>query len=142
MSEVKLMVGAGTGAESGTEAGLGMGTKSGARRGPKPKNQLREIDKIEEQRKFVADLSQEDEERRLIFEILKKANDKPQGREVTFKDLVLISMSKINEKDIAKLQELSLSKQEKLQKVVDEYNLKNGTSLSLEDYFMMKAGIN
>lgn len=142
MSEIREMVKLGTGTESGSEAGSGMGTKSGAKRGPKPKNQLREIDKTEEQRKFVADLSQEDEERKLIFEILKKANDKSQGREVTFKDLVLISMPKINEKDIAKLQELSLSKQEKLQKVVDEYNLKNGLNLSLEDYFMMKAGIN
>lgn len=142
MSEIKMIMKEGSGTKSGSGAGSGAGMRTRAKRGPKPKNQLRDIEKLEEQKKFVADLSQEDEERKLILEILKKANDKTQGREVTFKDLVLISMSKINEKDIAKLQEISLSKQEKLQKVVDDYNLKNNTNLSLEDYFMMKAGIN
>lgn len=138
MSELIMRVGTGTG--SGAESELGVG--SGKKRGPKPKNQVREIDNSEERKKFVADLSTEDEERRLIFELLKKANDKPQGREVTFKDLVIISMSKITDKDIARLHEMSLSKQEKLQKVVDDYNLKNSTNLSFEDYFMMKVGIN
>lgn len=143
---IKTGTGSGSGAGSGTKSGTGAGTKSGAgtgaKRGPKPKNQSREFVIDEEQRKFFVDLSHEDDERRLIFELLKKANTKDYGREIIFKDLAVFALAKLTDKDLLKIQEGSLSKQEKLQKVVDEYNQKNNTTLSFEDYFLMKAGIN
>lgn len=152
MNELKIEEGikTGTGSRSGTEtgakSGTGAGTKSGAgtaaKRGPKPKNQSRGFVIDEEQRKFFVDLSHEDDERRLIFELLKKANTKDYGREIIFKDLAVFALAKLTDKDLLKIQEGSLSKQEKLQKVVDEYNQKNNTMLSFEDYFLMKAGIN
>ena len=141
---IKAGVGSGSetgkGTKSGAETGSGSGT--GAKRGPKPKNQSREFVIDEEQRKFFVDLSHEDDERRLIFELLKKANTKDYGREITFKSLAVFALAKLTDKDLLKIQEGSLSKQEKLQKVVDEYNQKNNTTLSFEDYFLMKAGIN
>lgn len=112
------------------------------KRGRKPKNQIVEVKIDTEQKKFFVDLSSEEDERRQVLEILQKANSKDYGREILFKDLALFGISKITDKDIPKIQEMSLSKQEKLQRLVDEHNLKHNTALSFEDYFLMKAGIN
>lgn len=141
---IKAEVGSGPRAGSGTKTGTGTksGPGAGAKRGSKPKNQSREFVIDEEQRKFFVDLGHEDDERRLIFELLKKANTKDYGREITFKSLAVFALTKLTDKDLLRIQELSLSKQEKLQKVVDEYNQKNNTTLSFEDYFLMKAGVN
>ena len=112
------------------------------KRGRRPKNQIVEVKIDSEQKKFFVDLSSEEDERRQVLEILQKANSKDYGREIIFKDLALFGISKITDKDIPKIQEMSLSKQEKLQRLVDEHNLKHNTTLSFEDYFLMKAGIN
>ncbi len=138
----ELVVESGKGTGTGTGTGSNTGTKVGAKRGPKPKIKAEGIQGEEGQTKFFVDLSSEEEERQLIFEWLKKANDKSYGRKIIFKDLVLFLITKLADKDIPKIQESSLSKHEKLQRIVDEHNQKHNTRLSLEDYFLMKAGIN
>lgn len=111
------------------------------KRGRRPKNQKREYVLDRSQMKFFVDLSKEKESLDLIFDLLEKANTKEFGREVIFKDLALYALSKLTDKDLLKVQEVTLSKEEMLERIVRDYNLKHGTSLSREDYFLMKEGI-
>ena len=109
--------------------------------GRKPKNHKREYVLDKEQSKFFVDLSNEKDELDMIFSLLEKTNNKEFGREVTFKDLALFGLGKLTEKDLIKVQELTLSKREILERQVLEYNSKNGKDYSFEDYFIMKEGI-
>ncbi len=111
------------------------------KRGRRPKNQKKEYVLDRSQVKFFVDLSKEKESLDLIFDLLEKANTKEFGREVIFKDLALFALSKLTDKDLLKVQEVTLSKEEMLERIVRDYNLKHGTSLSKADYFLMKEGI-
>ena len=139
MNELVIMEGVkkGMGTEAGSNSGTGGG---GAKRGRKPKNQPREFVLKEEQRKFTADLSDEEEQRKLILELIGKANSKSFGREILFKDIVIYAFSKVTDKDIAKIQESSLSSKEKAERVVAEYNVKHGLNLSLEEFVLLRDG--
>ena len=123
-----------------SESGMGTGTGTGKRRGPKPKDQPREYVPKEDQRKFAADLGDEDEGRQLVLDLLMKANSKQFGREIIFKDLVVFAFGKLTDKDIIKSQENSLTSKEKAERVVAEYNLKHGTKLTLEEYVLCRDG--
>lgn len=126
------------------EEGRGNRDRVGSReqkRGRRPKNQKKEYVLDRGQMKFFVDLSKEKESLDLIFDLLEKANTKEFGREVIFKDLALYALSKLTDKDLLKVQEVTLSKEEMLERIVRDYNLKHGTSLSKEDYFLMKEGI-
>ena len=111
------------------------------KRGRRPKNEKKVYLLDKSQQKFFVDLSHEKVELDLIFGLLERANQKDYGREVLFKDLAIYALGKLNDKDILRIQELTLSKKEKLERQVSEYNQKNGTTLSFEDYFLMKEGI-
>jgi len=87
-----------------------------------------------EQNKFFIDVSKDNLGKDLIVSLLTQANTKSYGREINLKDLVIISLGKLNNKDIEKIQESSLSDMEKVERKCDEYNSKNGTSLSLGEY--------
>jgi len=81
------------------------------------------------------DLSKNEKALEKIFNLLDKANDKPYGRPILFRDLVLFVLDKISEKDLGKLQEDSLDEMEKVTKLLDEHNQKNGTALTLGEFF-------
>lgn len=112
------------------------------KRGRRPKNQKKEYILNEDQSKFFIDLSNEKDSLDLIFSLLKKCNKKDYGREITFKDLCIYSLSKLADKDIEKIQELSLSEMEKVQRTLDEYNKRNSTNLTLGEFLVKKLGIN
>lgn len=109
--------------------------------GRKPKNYKKEFVLDRSQVKFFADLSDEEIGLEMIFNLLEKSNKKSFGREVNFKDLAIAGMSKLTDKDILKVQEITLSKKEKLERQVKDYNSKNNKNLSFEDYFIMREGI-
>lgn len=112
------------------------------RRGRKPKNQTKEAIINQEQTKFFVDLSNEKESLSLIFDFLLKCNEKNYGRPILFKDICLYAISKLNAKDIDKIQETSLSEMEKVQRALDEFNQKNGQKLELGEFLVKKLGIN
>ena len=120
--------------------GAGAGSGSGRKRGPRPKDQVREYVLKEDQRKFTVDLMDDVDQRQMIFNLLMRANSKPFGREIIFKDLVIYAFAKITDKDIAKIQECSLTSKEKAERVVAEYNQKHGTRLSLEEFILCRDG--
>jgi hypothetical protein len=88
------------------------------------------------------ELSDKKNELQMIFNLLLRANQKDYGREIIFKDLVLLALPKLNDKDLEKLQECSLTGMEKVARALDLYNKKNSTSLKLDEYLLLKLGIN
>ena len=112
------------------------------KRGRKPKNHKEEYNLNEDQSKFFVDLSKEKEVLEQLFNLLKEANNKTYGREITFKDLALFGIEKITPKDIEKIQDNSLSSMEKVEKALDEYNKKNSTNLALGEFLVKKLSIN
>jgi hypothetical protein len=95
-----------------------------------------------EQTKFFVDLSKDELELGKVQEILMEANTKSHGGEILFKDLALYAVSKLGQKDIEKLQENSLSEMEKVERSLDEYNVKNGTKLKLGEYLLKRLNLN
>jgi len=112
------------------------------KRGRKPKNQTRETVINKEQSKFFVDLSNEQESLSLIFDFLLKCNKKNYGRPILFKDICIYAVSKLTDKDVDKIQEVSLSEMEKVQRALDDYNKKNGQKLELGEFLVKKLGIN
>ena len=94
-----------------------------------------------EQVKFFVDLGKEKKELEKVFKILEQANKKEMGREITFKDLALFSINKIGQKDIERMQEMSLTEMEKVERALQEYNNKNNTKLALGEFLVKKLSI-
>ena len=78
----------------------------------------------------------------MIFDYLLKCNEKNYGRPILFKDICLYAISKLSDKDIDKIQEMSLSEMGKVQRALDEFNQKNGQKLELGEFLVKKLGIN
>lgn len=112
------------------------------RRGRKTKNQSKEVVINKEQTKFFVDLGNEKKILDLIFSFLVKCNQKSYGRIITFKDLCLYSLSRLTEKDISKIQEMSLTQMEKVQRALDDFNKKTDQKLELGEFLVKKLGIN
>lgn len=112
------------------------------KRGRRPKNCPVVVEVDSQQKRFFVDLSCDEAQRLRVIELLQEANRKDQGREISFRDIALFGVSMITDSDIPKIQELCLSKREKLQRLVDAHNLKHNTALSFEDYFLMRAEVN
>jgi len=112
------------------------------KRGRRRKDEPVELVNPKDQNKFFVDVSKDQENKELILNFLSQANNKDQGREITFKDLVFISLPKITPKDIEKLQESCLSEMEKVERALSEYNKKNEVNLTLGEFLVRKLGIN
>ena len=112
------------------------------KRGRKIKNQKKEVSLNQEQSKFFVDLSHEKDALDLIFDLLRKCNEKDYGRVILFKDLCLYAVSKLSDKDIDKIQEGSLGEMEKVQRLLDDHNKKTGITLSLGEFLVKRLGIN
>jgi len=78
----------------------------------------------------------------LIFDLLRKCNEKDYGKPILFKDLCLFAVSKLTEKDIEKIQEQSLTEMEKVQRAYDEHKKKSGQEFSFGEFLTKKLGIN
>lgn len=112
------------------------------KRGRKRKNENREYILNTKRTKFFVNLSEDKKSLEMVFDLLLKANKKELGREVLFQDMALYALSKLNNKDIEKIQDNSLSEMERVQQTLKEYNSKNGTSLELGEFLVKKLNIN
>ena len=111
------------------------------KRGRKKKNEKREYVLNRDQTKFFIDYGDNKKELEVVFDLLVKANKKGLGRDIVFKDLVLFALSKLNEKDIEKIQESSLTEMERVYRSLEDYNEKSGLRLSLGEYLSKKLGV-
>ena len=89
-----------------------------------------------EKEKFFIDVSKNEKGRELINNILAEVNSKKFGREIILKDLILIALPKLTQKDFDVIRGSSLSDYEKMEKECFEYNHKNGTNYDLGYYFV------
>ncbi|MCB9093503.1 MAG: hypothetical protein H6621_00420 [Halobacteriovoraceae bacterium] len=112
-----------------------------SKRGRKKKSLGQGINEIKDQNKFFIDVSKDESQRELIQNILREANNKSYGREIILKDLVLIALPKITQKEILRLQETSLSEMERVSMALDEYNKKSETKLSLGEFLVKKLSL-
>lgn len=114
---------------------------SAKKRGRKPKNFKGEYKLNRARTKFFVELAKENENLLMVFKHLEAANNKTHGREIFFKDLAIFAMEKLTQKDIEKIQELSLSEMEKVERALEEFNSKNGLNLSLGEFLVKKLSI-
>ena len=112
------------------------------KRGRRSKKNKEEYRLNRERTKFIVDLGKDKSGLELVFKLLTDANKKDYGNEITFKELAIYSMEKINSKDIEKIQEQSMSEMEKVERTLNDYNSKNGTKLSLGEFLVKKLNIN
>lgn len=113
------------------------------KRGRRPKGEVREkVRSDRSKNKFVMDLSKDLVNQSKVHDLIDQLNDKDFGEELGFKDLSLYAIGKINLKDIEKLQELSLTHEQKLRRFWNESNEKNKTKLSFEEFLVKKLNIN
>lgn len=112
------------------------------KRGRKKKHEESVGEETKEQNKFFIDVSKEPENKELIQNLLSQANNKTYGREIILKDLVLTSLPKLQAKDIEKIQDESLTKMEKVQRLLDDHNKKTNSNLSLDEFLVKKLNIN
>lgn len=137
---------------SGSETGSGTGSESGAdaESGRRPRK-MREAStkKIgeecvvnREQTKFFVDVSGEKESADLILGLLARANNKELGRPITFKDLTLAGLAKLDDKDVKRICEGSLTEMEKVERARLEFNQKNGTALAMGEFLVRQLKIN
>lgn len=115
--------------------------KKNKKRGRKPIGYKEEYVLNKDQSKFFVDLSKENELLKKVQELLIEANNKNYGGEITFKDMALFAIDKLTKKDIEKLKDNSLSKMEKVERSLEEYNQKNGTKLNLGEYLIKKLNL-
>ncbi len=94
-----------------------------------------------EQTKFFIDVSKDNEAKEMITKLLLEANKKSFGREIILKDLILVSLPKITQKDLEKIQEGALTDMEKIERLLIEHNEKNKTYLSLGEFLVKKLNI-
>ena len=91
------------------------------------------------QKKYILDArNKSSEELELVSNLLENCNNKSEGEEVTFSDIVLYALKKLNKNDIAKIKEASLGKWDLLKKELSKYNQKNNVNLKLEEFLVQK----
>lgn len=96
----------------------------------------------DKQSKFFVDLSNDNKSLSMVVDLMSKCNEKDYGSVISFKDLCLFGINKVTDKDIEKLQELSLSEMEKVERALIDHNKKAGSNLSMGEFLIKKLGIN
>ena len=64
------------------------------------------------QSRFIIDLRHDKKGLEKVLELLKKVNEKDYGEEISFKEMCLYSLNKLNEKDFERIKENSLTDME------------------------------
>ncbi len=109
------------------------------KKGRKGRGERRVCAMDESKGKFIVSFRGQPEVAKIINEALARANDKSFGRKVDFTDLVKIIFRKITDRDIQKLQEMSLNRTQKIELMVKKYNETHDLNLSVQDYVLHKS---
>ena len=97
--------------------------------------------KMKEQRRFVISYKNDPQGHSKITQLIEQANQKSYGRVVTFKDLVDYALNKIAEKDLEKVKRQSLGEMDKVEMMLEKYNQKHATNLSLGEFLVKRLRI-
>ena len=121
--------------------GLVKDVKEEKKKSRKSKNDKDGFKINKEQTRFIVDLGSDVENLGKIFEQLEKANNKEYGRKISFKDLAVYGITKIKLRDIEKIQESSMTKMEKVERVFNAYKSRIGEGVTLEKLGAKKLNI-
>ncbi len=88
------------------------------------------------EKKTISILKSEIESIELVNSTIEKCNVSIIGRKVTLTDIVLYSIRKLKESDFELIKDSTLTIEERTEKALLEFNLKNGTSLTLIELAM------
>ncbi|OFZ46403.1 MAG: hypothetical protein A2381_14610 [Bdellovibrionales bacterium RIFOXYB1_FULL_37_110] len=94
-----------------------------------------------EQTRFRVDLGRDLKVLRKVLDLLERANNKEYGRKITFKDLAIWGITKINSKDMKKIQAASMTKMEKVERFFNEYKAKTRGGITLGKFLVKKLNI-
>ena len=98
---------------------------------------IRVEEKNRVQDRFFIDVSEDAKGLELIQSLLQEVNTKKYGRKLILKDLVLVALTKLKQKDLEALKESSVKGVELLRRQCDIYNEANSTNLGPYDYAYM-----
>ena len=121
--------------------GLVKDVKEEKKKSRKSKNDKDGFKINKEQTRFIVDQGSNVEGLGKIFEQLEKANNKEYGRKISFKDLAVYGITKIKPRDIEKIQESSMTKMEKVERVFNAYKSRIGEGVTLEKLGAKKLNI-
>lgn len=93
------------------------------------------------QRRFYIDLKDDDEVHSELMDTLTMVNEKDYGSPIGIKEVFLFAFRKLNSKDLEKIRDSSLTAAEKLEMARVEFNEKNGTDYSLEEFLLRRLNI-
>ena len=91
--------------------------------------------------RFTVELGNEKKSLEVVFKLLEQTNKKDYGREIEFKDLAIWGINKLGQKDVEKIQEASMSEMEKVERLFNEHNDKNGGDMTLGKFLVKKLNI-
>lgn len=86
------------------------------------------------QDRFFIDVSDDEKSFELIHGLLNEVNTKKYGRKLILKDLVVVALTRLKQKDLEQLREASLSATDLVKRKTDEYNEAHGTKYGIYDY--------
>ncbi len=95
---------------------------------------VRVSDKNRVQDRFFIDASEDENGLELIHELLKEVNDKKYGRKLILKDLVMVALKKLKQKDLEALKESTLAPADLVRRKADQYNEAHGTNYGMYEY--------
>ena len=95
-------------------------------------------DKISMQDRFFIDVSDDVKSLELIHRLLEDVNTKKYGRKLILKDLVVVALTKLKQKDLEALKDLSLTGPDLLRMECDEFNKAQSTKISLNEYMYLR----
>ena len=107
----------------------------------KKRKKLSIEDALINQKKFFIDYSKEPKNQELVVKLLREVNKKSHGEEITFKDLVSYALNKISSKDLEKMKRLALGEMDKVGMLLEKYNQKHGTNISLGEFLVKQLKI-
>ena len=76
-----------------------------------------------------------------MLDLLERANNKEYGRKITFKDLAIWGITKINSKDMKKIQAASMTKMEKVERFFNELKAKTSGDITHGEFLVKKLNI-
>ena len=92
--------------------------------------------------KFMIDLRKYSKDHvELANKVLAKCNEKDFGRDILPTDIYLYALNKLNEGDIKKIQAEGLSGWDKIELQLREFNQKNQSSISMEEFLVKRLRI-
>lgn len=97
------------------------------------------VNQFDSTKRIVLSLDGKDEEKALISDLLKRANEKDYGEEIKVQDLIIMGLKSITDKSIERLKEQSITPKQRLEKAFNDAVKNENFKGSFEEYLCIRA---